>query len=354
VSVNSKDPKNRVPDRLKQWFHSAKSRGADIFRKSRVSKLGDRIPSRWKDLDLDLRKYQVGDISNFTRYFHWGLVVLGVFFLAEFTARMLGLWLKPGYVPPPPPPVVSTRRYVPQGEYDAILNRNMFNVEGTIPEPFDQGQLDCFSQARPSTQRIMLLGTIVMSDDKYSVALVQEEGAASKEAVRQGDGFSDSKLQAMKIDRKRLCFQVRSSQDLEFIEIPDADGMEGANPVLSSGSPSDGINPVAEDKFMVNQNFLEKNILNLNEILQTARAVPYLEPGTGQFKGFLIQSMDPESPFSKLGVRQGDILTAVNDIVLDNAGKGLEAFQRLRNSPKIDLEVIRAGQRKALTYDIRP
>jgi general secretion pathway protein C len=354
VRDKSNDPKNRVPDRLKNWFHSAKSRGADIFRKSRVSKLGDRIPRKWKDMDFDLRKLQLGDVSQFTKYLHWGLIVLAIFFVAEFAARMTGLWLKPGYVPPPPTPMASTRKSVPQGEYETILSRNMFNVEGTIPEPFDQGQLDCFSQARLSTQRLVLLGTIVMSDEKYSVALVQEEGAANKEAVRQGDSFSGSKLQAMKVERKRLCFQVKASQDLEFIEIPDADGMEGASPSLSSMNPSDGITPVSEDKFMVNQNFLEKNILNLNEILQTARAVPYLEPGSGQFKGFLIQSMDQDSPFSKLGVRQGDILTAVNDIVLDNAGKGLEAFQRLRNSPKIDLEVIRSGQRKAISFDIKP
>lgn len=347
-----------MPDRLKRWFTSAKSRGADIFRKSRVSKLGgkigDRIPQKWRDLDFDLKKFQLGDITNFTRYFRWGLIVLALFCLAEFTSRMLGLWLRPGYVPPPPPPVATQRRAIPQAEYDVILSRNMFNVEGTIPEPFDQGQLDCFSQARPSTQRLQLLGTIVMSEEKFSVALVQEEGAPAKEAVRQGDNFADSKFQAMKVDRKRLCFQVRSTQDLEFVEIPDGENLEGANPSLSSGAGTDGITPVSEDKFQVNQSFLEKNILNLNDILQTARAVPYLEPGSGQFKGFLIQSMDQDSPFAKLGVRQGDILTTVNDIVLDNAGKGLEAFQRLRNSPKIDLEVIRSGQRKALTYDIRP
>ena len=78
-----------------------------------------------------------------------------------------------------------------------------------------------------------------------------------------------------------------------------------------------------------------------------------MEPGSGKFRGFLVQSVDPGSPFSALGIRQGDILTGVNDIVLDNAGKGLEAFQRLRNSPKITLDVIRGGSKQTMSYDVK-
>ena len=65
----------------------------------------------------------------------------------------------------------------------------MFNVEGTIPEPFDHGQMDCFAQARQTTQPMQLLGTIVMNDDKYSVALIQDEGGKDKIAVKKDDVF---------------------------------------------------------------------------------------------------------------------------------------------------------------------
>jgi general secretion pathway protein C len=227
----------------------------------------------------------------------------------------------------------------------------MFNVEGKIPDPFDQGMLDCFSQARPSTQRIQLLGTIVMNDENFSVALLQEDGNPTKIGVKKDDVFFDGKFQALKIERKRFCFQVRSSQDFEYIDIPDNDL---AGPSLTTNlSASEGITPVSENQFLVDQNFLEKNLLNLNEILQTARAVPYLEPGTGKFKGFLVQSIENTSPFAKLGVKQGDILTGVNDVVFDNAGKSLEAFQKFRNSPKISLEIIRGGQKTTKVYDVK-
>lgn len=290
------------------------------------------------------------------RYLQWvqrGLFVLGIFFLAGVTARLIGSFIKPSVIPSSPRLAGPASKPVPREDYDAILRRNMFNVENTIPPPFDQGQLDCFSQARLSNANLQLLGTIVMTDDKYSVALLQEEGNPVKTAVKKDELFSNDKFQALKVERNRFCFQVRTTQDLEYIEVPNS-GAGVGGPTLQAGSPTDGITPVSENQFVVNQGFLEKNLLNLNEILQTARAVPYVEPGSGRFRGFLIQSIDPSSPFAKLGIRQGDVLTAVNDIVLDNMGKGLEAFQKLRNSPTVSLQMLRGGQQTNMTYDVKP
>jgi general secretion pathway protein C len=315
--------------------------------------LRKKFPENFSRFSLDLKRADTDAFSRYLNYAKWGLVILGVYFVSSFTAQLVGGLIRT----PAPPPMARgggpVHRPGPKADYDEILRRNMFNVEGTIPDPFDQGQLDCFAQARPSTQPIQILGTIVMSDERYSVALIQEEGAAQKTAVRKDDFFSGDKLQAMKVERNRLCFQVRATQDMEFVEIPSSSQDMGlGGPSLTSGT--EGITPVSENQFVVNQSFLEKNLLNLNEILQTARAIPYVDPSSGKFKGFLIQSIDPSSPFKKLGVNQGDVLTAVNDIVLDNAGKGLEAFQKLRNSPKVSLQVLRGGQPVSMSYDIKP
>jgi general secretion pathway protein C len=314
--------------------------------------LRKKFPENFSRFQLDLRKADPESVSRYLAWAKRGLFVLGLFFLSGVAARLLGSFIKPAVLPPSNRVAGAVGRPAPKEDYDEILRRNMFNVEGVIPDPFDQGQLDCFTQARQTTAPIQLLGTIVMSDDKYSVALVQEEGSPLKVGVKKDERFFNEKYTAMKVERNRLCFQVRATQDFEYVEIPTTDlGMSG--PTLTTGSPSDGITPVSENQYVVNQAFLEKNLLNLNEILQTARAQPYVD-ASGKFRGFLIQSIDPNSPFKKLGVNQGDVLTAVNDIVLDNAGKGLEAFQKLRNSPKVSLQVLRGGQPFTMSYDIKP
>lgn len=353
----SEDPSNEEPSLFKRWLSGKRGGGSGGSLLERWSRsLRKKLPKDFHSLEKSLKDgQQLKSFSRYTPGIRWGLLVLGLFLLSDLVSRTIGLWIRPSPVARPKKnAIASARRAAPVEDYDSIIRRNMFNVEGKVPDPFDQGQLDCFSQARPSTQRLQLLGTIVMNDDVHSVALMQDENNPVKTAVSKDDSFFDGKYQMLKIERKRVCYQVKATQDLEYIEIPEEGGLAGgAGREQVTLSATEGIQPVSDNEFVVKQGFLEKNLLNLNEILQTARAVPYIEPGSGKFKGFLIQSIDANSPFAQLGIKQGDILTGVNDIVLDNAGKGLEAFQRLRNSPKVALKVIRGGEERTVSYDVK-
>ncbi len=347
-----------IPDRLKAWLDGAKSKGNSLLKRrpwqrltaSFKDRVSGKTPTRF---EFDLKKIELKKISEKSNWIRWGIIVLAVFLLAETTDRLIGLFVRPTYTAPPRRVApISPQRMTPTAavEYDSVMRRNMFNVEGKVPPPFDQGLLDCLSQAKPTTQRVQLLGTIVMNDEALSVALLQEEGNATKIAVKKDEAFFDGKFVAKKVDRKKFCFQVRSSGEFEFAEIPEEGGTLGVGAALSG---TDGITPINEKTFAVKKTFLEDKLHNLPDVLQTARAVPYLEPGTGKFMGFLVQSVDPGSPFAQLGIHQGDILTNVNDIVLDNAGKGLEAFQRLRNSPDVVLGIIRGGEKTNLTFNVK-
>ena len=349
------EPKIGIPKRLREFVKGARSKSGSLFSRSNFKGFRffkKRNSDNLSRVEFNLKKLNIDSISEHSNWIRWGLIVLAVFLLSEVSSRFIGLFWRPTYTPMPRKSVSNTPSHSTAGEdYDSITKRNMFNVEGKIPEPFDQGLLDCLSQAKQSTQRLILMGTIVMNDDQHSVALVQDEGSCLKLAVKKDEQFGDNKYVALKVDRKKLCFQVKSTQELEFIEIPeDPSLLAGAGPSLSG---SEGIVPINDKTFSVKKNFLDEKLLNLNEILQTARAVPYIEPGTGKFMGFLVQSVDTGSPFAQLGIRQGDVLTGVNEIVLDNAGKGLEAFQKLRNSPKVSLNIIRGGEKTQLSYDVR-
>ena len=342
------------PKLLRRWIERSKKKGSSLLRKERWTKMGDvlrRAPARFQGRSL--RDLKIENVPLYERWFRLALLVVAVFVLSEITGRVIAIFIRPIPMEVPQKPVAEpTPRNKSTESFDTILSRNIFNVEGTIPDPLDQGRMDCFSQAKPTSQRLSLLGTIVMTDEQFSVALVQEDGNSVKYAVKKDDLFGDSKFQALKVDRKRLCFQVKETSDFEFVEIPDDSTRLGFSAQVVGGARSDGITPVGENQYAVNKQFLDKQLLNLTEILQTAKAVPYIDPSSGKFRGFLVQTIDPSSPFMALGVRQGDILTGVNEIVLDNAGKGLEAFQRLRNSSEVNLKVIRGGQEQSINYKV--
>lgn len=332
---------------LKKWWSTARSRAGEM-----ASRVKSRSASGSKGVRrFEFKKPELKKVSENSNKIRWGLIVLGLFLLADITGRIIGMFIRPTYAPLPKKQSTTAQRYAPSADYDSILRRNMFNVEGKIPQPFDQGQLDCLSQAKPSTQRLQLLGTIVMNDEAHSVALIQEEGNPLKLAVKKDETFLDGRYQAKKVDRKKLCFQVKGSGDFEFIEIPDDSLNLGVGASLNSGVS--GITPTGEGKYSVDKTYLDANLKNLPDIVNTARAVPYNDPNSGKFSGFLIQSIDASSPFAALGVQRGDILTFVNDIILDNPGRGIEAFNKLRQSQKISLGIIRNGQKQTLDYEVK-
>ena len=308
--------------------------------------------SKVKSIKFDPEKIRLENVSEHQGKFRWGLLLLSVFLASAIASRITALLIKPTYTPIPPKPIYVQKTTTPYEDLSIIEQRNIFDNENNIPEPFDRGMLDCWSQARPSTQSLKLLGTIVMNDEELSVALVEGPSPSQKQAVKKNETFFESggQYQALKIDRKRLCFQVKSSQEFEYIEIPEEGGLNVAG-LSMGGSSRDGIIIAGENKFQIKKAFLDEQMNNLANILQTAKAVPAIEGG--KMKGFLIQTIEEDSIFASLGLGEGDVLKEVNGIILDNAGKGLEAFTALKGSNKIELKVNRGGQEQTISYEVK-
>lgn len=307
-----------------------------------------------KKIRESIRKHQEGDgfswdkIAEYSGAIRWAIAILTLYLAAEVTAKFLGLWIPTEVAKiPKRAPIPTTISSRPKTDFQSVLRRNMFNVEGFVPDPFDQGQLDCLSQATLSKRRITLLATIVMDDEMLSTALVEEPGKGFSIAVKKDDVFMDGQFVAVKIDRKKLCFQVRQSQDFEYIEIPE--NVQGPNLTTTSISTG-GITRVDPNRWVVPRSLVDSKLSNVNEILKTAKANPYIK--NGQFEGFIIQSVEDDSVFKELGVEVGDIIQEVNNFKLNGPGKGIEAFQAMRNVSKIELQVLRNGQKQTLSYDI--
>ena len=53
--------------------------------------------------------------------------------------------------------------------------------------------------------------------------------------------------------------------------------------------------------------------------------------------------------FRALGLRNDDIVTQVNGVVLDDQSKGMAIFQQLAESPSLELHIKRGGNEQILT-----
>ncbi len=118
-----------------------------------------------------------------------------------------------------------------------------------------------------------------------------------------------------------------------------------ANRKLPPLKPFSGLNKVLDKRE------IELAMKDLSKVMTQARVVPYLVKNKAA--GFRVFSIKPGSIYTKVGLKNGDILQAVNDVELNSPEKLFMLFQQLRNEPKINLAIMRRGQRITLPVEVR-
>lgn len=80
-----------------------------------------------------------------------------------------------------------------------------------------------------------------------------------------------------------------------------------------------------------------------NHTSHDAGAVPLVDPSTGKIEGEVVRAPDSGTELDQIRIRQGDILTEVNEISVDRPESGREAFQEMRKDSKAKARVQRAA-----------
>jgi general secretion pathway protein C len=272
--------------------------------------------------------------------------------LAYNTNSVLDDWLQPSpCVETPAPPKKQPKEELPTPLALAPLARYLGLPdklrEQVIPtEPTDE--------ARPTVLDLKLLGTMLSSRPETSLASVYEGATRRTRSVWVGGELQGAQVVA--IERTRVL--LLSAGRLEFIGPESTTATGGKDPrastpaaPASTSSPGISVQQVGPGSYEISRQELDTVLANPNQLLMQARVVPAFRDGKAQ--GFKMFSIRPDSLYSRIGLQNGDVMQRINGLSLDSVEQGLYAFQKLRESPRIELEVERNGQPMRLTYSLR-
>ncbi len=108
---------------------------------------------------------------------------------------------------------------------------------------------------------------------------------------------------------------------------------------------------LSETSFAVDKDTVDYLTGNINKIITKVRIIPYFE--SGEPAGFRLAAIRPGSTFSKLGFLPGDVIKQVNGILLTSPEKIYTIFQNLQDERKINIDILRRGKKKTITYEVR-
>lgn len=246
----------------------------------------------------------------------------------------------PSTLPPPSaiPRAPGVRSYV-----ESIVRRNIFDSTAV----FDPAArvTDGGGECRDGGSK--LLATVVAEPATWSSALIQASGRDAKSrGYAIGDDVS-GEGRVVSIEQKRVCLDNGSCLCM---------GGEAAKVAATGGKPDKGddtgITKLSDTKYQVDQSVIDDAMGNFEMLATQIKAYPH-KGSDGQIDGFRLASIRPSSLFAKLGIKNGDIVHAVNGTQLTSAEGALSAYQSLKNERGFNFDITRKNQRQTMEYEVR-
>jgi general secretion pathway protein C len=228
----------------------------------------------------------------------------------------------------------SNAQPTPEAEknWNIIANTKVFGTLGGPQTPAAP------SAPPPSPLSLTLIGTFV-TDGQEPYAIIEDKKKQTQDMFLLGDSiFEQATLKKIYQDRVEI-------ERLGKLEVLKLDDFGGGDSPAGGGISSNG------DDFVVDEAELDKGLENLPLLLTQARAVPYFKDGRSI--GLRLFAIKSGSLYEKIGLKNGDILKAINGNSLADITQALKLFEQLKQERSINLVLEREKQDREFKYTIR-
>jgi len=236
---------------------------------------------------------------------------------------------------------------------DAPVTPEAEVIQSNVDSDFDESELkDCSLSGT-------LRGTLVADDaPEWSMAVFYSNADKDTHVYTLNPGSNDFNDGATLVEIRRSSIVVRKN---DHFELCNAESV--AKPSLSRSSPqrkpsksseksdgSSGVQKVSDTEYRIDRREVDDALSNLSKIATQARIVPSFK--NGKSIGFKLFSIKPGSIYSKLGMKNGDVIQKINGYEINSPDKALEIYQKLRDASSVNIDLLRRGQSMQMGYNI--
>ena len=286
---------------------------------------------------------------------------------AIFAARATATAIEAGFVSgiptakhAPKPLASPTATTVYSKQVEEILNRNIFC--STCPPILGGKEEAPGVPVVPPLQRtslpLKLLAVMYApTDPRWSMAIIRDNDDKSVGPYGVGSHVREATIDQIEETRAYLDFGGGRREFLELLDQPAA----AAAPVAAApaAGPKDpladaldkGIKKTGPNSYEVQHSTLDALLGNMGALSKAARIVPEMKDGKSS--GFRLLSIKPDGPFGKIGLQNGDIISAINGLEMTSPDKALEVYTKLKTANHLSVGLERNGQKITEDYNIR-
>jgi general secretion pathway protein C len=195
------------------------------------------------------------------------------------------------------------------------------------------------ANAPQSTANLILAGTIATQDPKHGVAIIADRGSPSK-VYSVGERVGGASLHSVYLDHVIL----DRAGALETLHLPRQVPASSRPTTARAGADPGTVAAVANLRRMVQE---DPGILD-----QVMRTVPSYDNQAGKLRGFRAYPGRNRQIFGKLGLKPGDLVTAINGTALDDPQHSQDVFNTIQTSDHVTVTIERSGQKQDISLNI--
>jgi general secretion pathway protein C len=233
-------------------------------------------------------------------------------------------------------------------DYQIIVARNLFDSGRQALAGAGKGgeaALD-LDKLKQTELKVKLLGTTAGEAETASAAFIEDSKTREHRMYRTGDKLEDALVKM--ILREKVVLTRNGKDEVLIQEEPGVvkGGGPGAAPRAEAGPmPAEPIQQVT-----VKEDQIERAMESLGDLMSQATFRPHIEDG--QPAGISISGIKPNAIFRRLRLRNGDVITGVNDQSIASVEDAMKVFGTLSTETPIQVKIKRRGREETLEYKL--
>jgi general secretion pathway protein C len=234
----------------------------------------------------------------------------------------------------------------PLQDYAIITERNLFggNSQGLSEVQAEKIDIDEMPVAVKSLG-LKLVGTVVANESEDSSAIIEDLTSRKQDVYREGDEVKNTLIK--RILRHNVIINTGGRDEVLSMAPEESTGKSAPPARPTRGRPTP---PSATSSIQLDREELESQMADLNELMQQVRIRPFMEGRNPA--GFLVSNIKPGSLFSKMGLRNGDVIQGVNGETITTPDQAIELYESLMEGGAIDLDIKRGRRTQKLRYAV--
>ena len=197
----------------------------------------------------------------------------------------------------------------------------------------------------PKNLGLKLVGTVVAEDANRGQAVIESSKNREQKVFCEGDQIG--KVRIKKIQRNQVVITTEEGDRLLTLD-PESFAKNGRASSLEQGLDRQSqIRPV---ELGLTRDFVTRFLGDPDEFLQNMQISPYTEDDRPA--GFQITGITPNNPLGKMGLLDGDVITAINQEAITSPQQAPDFLRKLIKGGKIEIRVNRNRSRRLVRLNI--